>query len=118
MKEYERITQKQGDPKIVSKRVYYRLRELEDKIENGTVIELPCNVGDKVWLIYENQVEFAEIWRIYLTPTYNEFKWFIPYDEIQPKDTGSFKTNEIGKTVFLTKAEAEKKLEELKGATK
>ena len=37
MKEYERVTQKQGEPKIVSKRVYYRLRELEDKIENGTL---------------------------------------------------------------------------------
>ena len=86
-----------------------RIAELEDKIENGTLIELPCKVGDKVWLIYENQVEIAEIWRIVLTPTYNEFKWFIPYDGTQPKDTGSFKTNEIGKTVFLTKAEAEAK---------
>ena len=38
MKEYERVTQKQGEPKIVSKRVYYRLRELEDKIENGTLV--------------------------------------------------------------------------------
>ena len=38
MKDYERITQKQGEPKIVSKRVYYRLRELEDKIENGTLV--------------------------------------------------------------------------------
>ena len=38
MKEYERVTQKQGDPIIVSKRVYYRLRELEDKIENGTLV--------------------------------------------------------------------------------
>ena len=82
-------------------------------VENGTLIELPCKVGDKVWLIYENQVEIAEIWRIVLTPTYNEFKWFIPYNETQPKDTGSFKTNEIGKTVFLTKAEAEQRLKEL-----
>ena len=38
MKEYERVTQKQGEPKIVSKRVYYRLRELEDKIEDGTLV--------------------------------------------------------------------------------
>ena len=38
MKEYERVTQKQGDPIIVSKRVYYRLRELEDKIEDGTLV--------------------------------------------------------------------------------
>ena len=38
MKEYERVTQKQGEPKIVSKRVYYRLRELEDKVEDGTLV--------------------------------------------------------------------------------
>ena len=38
MKGYERVTQKQGEPKIVSKRVYYRLRELEDKIEDGTLV--------------------------------------------------------------------------------
>ena len=38
MKEYERVTQKQGEPKIVSKRVYYRLRGLEDKIEDGTLV--------------------------------------------------------------------------------
>ena len=38
MKDYKRVTQKQGEPKIVSKRVYYRLRELEDKIEDGTLV--------------------------------------------------------------------------------
>ena len=47
MKEYERVTQKQGEPKIVSKRVYYRLRELEDKIESGKLVELPFAVIDK-----------------------------------------------------------------------
>ena len=28
---------------------YDRLREFEDKIEAGTLIELPCKVGDTVW---------------------------------------------------------------------
>ena len=50
MKDYERITQKQGEPKIVSKRVYYRLRELEDKIENGDLIST-SDIGD-------NEIEF------------------------------------------------------------
>lgn len=50
MKEYERITQKQGEPKIVSKRVYYRLRELEDKIDNGNLIST-SDIGD-------NEIEF------------------------------------------------------------
>ena len=30
-----------------------RLAELEDKIEQGTLIELPCKVGDTVWCIDE-----------------------------------------------------------------
>ena len=50
MKKYERVTQKQGEPKIVSKRVYYRLRELEDKIENGDLIST-SDIGD-------NEIEF------------------------------------------------------------
>ena len=50
MKEYERVTQKQGEPKIVSKRVYYRLRELEDEIENGDLIST-SDIGD-------NEIEF------------------------------------------------------------
>ena len=29
-----------------------RLAELEDKIENGTLVELPCKVGDKLYLVY------------------------------------------------------------------
>ena len=28
-----------------------RLAELEDKLENGTLIELPCKVGDTVWYV-------------------------------------------------------------------
>ena len=30
---------------------YIRLTELEDKIENGTLVELPCKVGDTVYCV-------------------------------------------------------------------
>lgn len=33
-----------------------RLAELEDKIENGTLIELPCKVGDRIWAILGNNI--------------------------------------------------------------
>lgn len=33
------------------KRCLERLAELEDKIEDGTLVELPCNVGDKVYWV-------------------------------------------------------------------
>ena len=86
MKEYERITQKQGEPKIVSKRVYYRLRELEDKIENGTLIELGYHIRKS----YRNHDD-------------QRYK-IILIDEVE--------LDKIGYD-GLTKAEAEKKLEEL-----
>lgn len=31
-----------------------RLGELEDKIENGTLVELPCKVGDVVYEVFKN----------------------------------------------------------------
>ena len=33
------------------KRCIERLAELEDKIEDGTLVELPCKVGDKVYWV-------------------------------------------------------------------
>ena len=86
MKDYERITQKKGEPKIVSKRVYYRLRELEDKIENGTLIELGYHIRKS----YRNHDD-------------QRYK-IILIDEVE--------LDKIGYD-GLTKAEAEKKLEEL-----
>ena len=90
---------------------YIRLAELEDKIENGTLVELPCKVGDTVYIVYlttmrEWEVESVEIF----------------YDDILFRlghkcttDYNSFWLGEFGDTVFLTKAEAEKRLEELRG---
>lgn len=30
--------------------IYDRLCELEDKIEQGKIVELPCKIGDEVWI--------------------------------------------------------------------
>ena len=50
MSDYERVTFKQGKPKIVSKRVYERLQELENKIEDGSLRFMPCKVGQEVYV--------------------------------------------------------------------
>lgn len=34
-----------------SQNLYTRLGELEDKLESGELLELPCKVGDTVWVI-------------------------------------------------------------------
>lgn len=102
MKDYERITQKQGEPKIVSKRVYYRLRELEDKIENGTLVGLPCKVGDNAVAIIDTLC--------YPNAIYNVKLKDLAY--IVEDENGDVTFQHITR-IFGTEAEAEKKLEEL-----
>lgn len=82
-----------------------RLGELEDKIENGTLVELPCKVGDKVFSIWagigqDYTIKDDTVW--YLTVRHN---LYITTDYIED---GLFGTD-----VFLTKEEAEAKLKEL-----
>lgn len=114
MKDYERITQKQGKPKIVSKRVYYRLRELEDKIENGTLRFFPCNIGDEVFWAWDLDKQYSQVMRgvvIGLSISHKNTVWFsVKYDDGLSFD---HTIEDWGKSVFRTKAEAEKKLEEL-----
>ena len=38
---------------------YNRLAELEDKLEQGTLIELPCKVGDTVYVIIKAENGYA-----------------------------------------------------------
>lgn len=89
-----------------------RLAELENKIEQGTLIELPCKVGDTVYFVCGYNIaeyKVCEIWydgilfqfRCYNDEYANEHKVFSFFDE------------RIGKTVFLTREEAEKRLKEL-----
>lgn len=96
-----------------------KLGEYEDLEEQGRLIKLPCKVGDTVW-----DIDFG-----FPTPccisafSLGECEDYID-DPISDKDivfyhsgrfTGSFLMSDIGKTVFLTKSEAEAKLKELRG---
>lgn len=106
MKDYTRYTSKDGATLTMSQwggspaelELYRKLAELEDKIENGTLVELPCKVGDKVYVIIEDWDENYSTF-YYLDEERFQF-WHLDY---------------LGKWVFLTKAEAEAKLRELKG---
>ena len=84
-----------------------RLRELAEADKDGRVVMLPCKVGDTVYFallgrIIEKQVfsivSFSNSTRIYCGGTSEYFR---------PED--------IGKTFFLTREEAEKALEEKEG---
>ena len=80
-----------------------RLGELEDKIEAGTLVELPCRVGDNAVAIIDT---FA-----YPNAIYNVKLKDLAY--IVEDENGDVTCQHITR-IFGTEAEAEKRLEELK----
>ena len=80
-----------------------RLGEIEDKIENGTLVELPCKVGD-------NAVAIIDTF-FYPNAIYNVKLKDLAY--IVEDENGDVTFQHITR-IFGTEAEAEKKLEELK----
>lgn len=52
-KDYKRLTNDLGLSCQLPIRVYDRLFELENAIENGTLVFLPCKVGDEFWCFAE-----------------------------------------------------------------
>lgn len=99
-----------------------KLADYEDMEEQGRLIELPCNVGDRVWYIdkycdekprvVKGEIEGFLWWRscgFCLNIIWDRPKmWHFAY-----KRKG-IPFTEINNTVFLTKEEAEKKLKEIK----
>lgn len=83
-----------------------RLQHYEDLEEQGRLIDLPCKVGDTVWVlngkfILEYEIDSFAVdeggaWLMYLRH-YEKMRTFCHNKE----------ANELGKTVFLTKEEAE-----------
>ena len=80
-----------------------RLAELEDKIEQGTLLELACKKGDKVYQV--DCVRVYELTVLGIRVFNNKF-----YYETQGV---GFDNTAIGESIFLTREEAENKLKEL-----
>lgn len=95
--------------KTLGDKFYIRLAELEDKIENGTLVELPCKVGDTVYIVYSSLIRKWEVDFICI----DKGSIFFKLGHKGTFDYNSFWLEELGDHVFLTKAEAEKRLEEL-----
>ena len=81
-------------------------KEYQYRLERGTLIELPCAVGDSIFRIGHHN----KIW-----------EWTIAYAELYEDEIvfvddcdNTFTVEDIGEEVFLTRADAEKKLRELK----
>ena len=81
-----------------------KLAEYEDLEEQDLLLRLPCKVGDTVYFIYHNEVHHEEVKRFFQC---NGGKnWGIVLWGMYP----DLYFDQIGKTVFLTKSEAEQKL--------
>ena len=80
-----------------------RLGELEDKIENGTLVEIPCKVGDNAVAIIDTLC--------YPNAIYNVKLKDLAY--IVEDENGDVTFQHITR-IFGTEAEAEKRLEEMK----
>lgn len=126
MNNYKRLTERRGDLVIDNCRncpnlhnpqgcidatcygiMKNRLAELEDKIEAGTLIEIPCKVGDNAVAIIDTLA--------YPNAIYNVKLKDLAY--IVEDENGDVTFQHITR-IFGTEAEAEKRLEEIRNETK
>lgn len=99
-------------------KAYFKLKDYEDLEEQGRLLKLLCNRGDEVYFIKSafSLAHFpikAKITRICGVDCDNDVM-YVSNTEYNGIDR-HFKQSDIGKTVFLTKFEAEAKLKELRG---
>ena len=98
---------------------YFKLKEYEDLEEQGLLLKLPCKVGDTVW---DNDYGKPCPYTVtgfsfgtgegYIDEPVSLKEVVYYYSNYSGSITGSFAVSELGKSVFLTQAEAEKKLKE------
>ena len=93
-----------------------RLGELEEKIEAGTFVELPCKIGDAIYeIIGDTCIDEWEIESICFNKTY--LKGVIWAERTRDLAHWKFWIEDCGTKWFATKAEAEKRLEEIRNET-
>ena len=87
-----------------------KLATYEGLEEQGLLVRLPCKVGDDLYCIVNGEVKKLKVHSFGVS----DFE----ITDIEFKYVDGFKivrfVGEVGKTVFLTRKEAEKKLEEMK----
>lgn len=87
------------------------LKSFKEAEKQGLLVRLPCKVGDVVYVPTRNFVSELRIIMISVNMYGAYFRWMLN-SGIYPNLYG-FSGSELGKTVFLTREEAEKKLEEM-----
>ena len=80
--------------------IYEKLRKYEDVEEQGLLLKLPCKVGDKIY----------RFWYVDNVPYRVQMQTIKTLSNL----VAIMESGELGKTVFLTQAEAGQKLKEMK----
>lgn len=106
-----------------------KLAAYEDYEEQGLLLRLPCKVGDTVYVVTSpfnvfDDIEYDEnmkdeVYEAYVSSVsfYESGEQFRIYAKVTNHFIGAyFRECDFGKTVFLTKSEAEAKLAEMRGA--
>ena len=93
-----------------------KLAEYEDLEEQGLLVRLPCKVGDTAYRVNagaKQPIIPMTVSEIHFLCYKNERA--VRFDAIGKEDMGEscYRLEDIGKIVFLTREEAEKKLEEI-----
>lgn len=118
----ERLTVKRDRPSINSQYVkkekvwtadcIEKLGKYEDAEEQGLLLQLPCSIGDKLYTV-EEWLDTGEL--SVLEYTFNGVErggYRLMYADNE-EDITVFGFDEIGKTVFLSKSEAEQALKQM-----
>ena len=86
-----------------------RLRELAEADKDGRVVVLPCRQGDELWTYCNHPVK-----RVY-SFTVSDVSTLNGRTVLNTLGLGTIRPEDIGKTVFLIREEAEKALQEMEG---
>lgn len=92
--DYEDITDTVGG--------FDRLRELAEADRDGRLMVLPCKMGDELWTFYSHPVEQVYGFTVTDISTLNGRTM------LNTSRCGVIDARDVGKTVFLTREEAEK----------
>lgn len=96
---------------------YDRLRKLAEADKDGRVVVLPCKVGDTVWIVGTVRKLYSAKVRTFFCGHPSEVRGDDDGGHIHMIRTTEcdIQMQEFGKTVFLTREEAEKALREMEG---
>ena len=98
-------------------RVYFKLKDYEDLEEQGRLVILPCKVGDTLYRVNKGAKEpviMMRVLQLHIKQLHKD-RTAIKIITINDDDMGEncYFLENIGKTVFLTQAEAEQRLKEM-----